>query len=470
MYLVLLLLFTTLAIILLFVNRTTEDEVTAPAPAPAPGPAPRPSWITAAAPQQEQPSRVGYENKHEPPPTLKPPAILERLDLTPEEYNTFVHDYNNFHTAQLAHGDSTELIKSTVKQIQANVDKEAVYCVARNFARGLAVTKEVLPGLIRMSMFIAMHRKYVPVSSDKKLLDIRLDINRVITTEFRTTRLSSFAANKIRLYTLGILTRIECKLDEQTYKKLISHLVLGYGSITKLYTIDNAITDAINTLNNGCTPESGNELIQSGFISYNNKSEQWIPTLKTKLYSYHIATANTMTKHELDLISSKIRSLNKKKACAVNPDYIDYIQYNPDEQAWEPTSAFKQLASTEFVEHGDRIYGALYELRGCVEPRDHSDLVDEGYIEYISDLKMWVVTDKIIKTPDVILDKLVVNDNDLYNDIVAFIKQESTQNRPVCAHSVFLNIQSFIHGLYGKLSTDDYNTMIANITRAFSML
>ena len=252
---------------------------------------------------------------------------------------------------------------------------------------------------------------------------------------------------------LESLTRIECQLDEQTYKKLISHLVLGYGSITKLYTIDNAITDAINTLNNGCTLESGNELIQSGFISYNNKFEQWIPTLKTKLYSYHIATSNIMTKHELDIISSKIRSLNRKKAHAVNPDYIDYIQYNPDKQAWEPTSAFKHLASTEFVEYGDRIHGALCGIgAGCVKLRHHYDLVDEGYIEYISDLKIWVLTDKIVKDPEVILDKLVINDNDLYNDIVAFIKQESAENQPVCAQSVFLNIQSFIHGLYGKLS------------------
>jgi len=430
--------------------------------------APQISWIDAAPHPQQQDQLQEYEYKPK-PPSVKLPAVLDKLELTPEEYNTFVHDYNKFYMANLARGDSTELIKSTVKQIQANVDKEAVYCVASKLARGLVVTKKVLPGLIRMSMYIVMNRKYVPNPSNKKVLDMRFDINQVIKTEFRTTRLSSFAANRIRLYALGILTRIECELDEQMYKKLISHLVLGYGVITKLYTIDNAITDAINTLNNGCTLDS-NELIQSGFISYNNKLEQWIPTLKTKLYSYYIATANTMTKHELDLITYKIRSLNRKGAHAVNPDYIDYIQYNPDTHLWEPTNAFKQLASTEFVEYADRIHGALCELRGCNKPRHHSDLVDEGYIEYISDLKVWMLTDKIVKDPDVILDKLVIHDNDLYNDIVAFIKQESTEHQPVCAHSVFLNIQSFIHGLYGKLAKDDYNTMIANITRVFFML
>ena len=346
---------------------------------------------------------------------ITPPSIINKLDLSPEEYTEFLKDYEKLKEGNLPRGDSSDLIQSVVVQIPDNIDKEAVYIVMMKYIGNRKINKDMLPSLMHIASYIVMNRKVISDPNKKTILDKRLDINKMIKSEFRNVRLSSKYAHRIRKFALDFINKTQCVLTKYNYNDVILFLVRGYGVITRLYTMDDAINDAIVKLNTDCSAKPDDELIQYGLIALDG--ENWVPTLKAKLYSY--------------------------KHCD-----------NP------------------FIESNDRITNALKELCGCKEPKHHQDLFDNGYIEYTN--QGWKITDKVddIENDLIHFEDLNINDNDLYNDILSCIKSNNFSNcdDELYAQNVFMDLKSFLCGLTGKLSKDDYNTMIVNISRAFSIL
>lgn len=348
---------------------------------------------------------------------VQPPSIMDKLDLNSEEYTKFLNAHSTLEQTIWEHDincENTDLITRVVTQIPCDIDKEVVYAVMMRYIGKRKITKNVLPQLIYIATCIVMNRKVVSDIKHKKILDKRFDINSAIKTEFRNVRLVSKEAHKIRQAIINFLNKIDCVLTNEIYNELIKLLVRGYGVITRLYTIDDSINDACINLNNGYCQD--NELIQYGFI-VKNDNNIWVPSLKAKLYSY-IKTNNN----------------------------------NP------------------FIEKRDRLSTAIKELRGCKHPKHHADLHKEGYIEY-SPKFGWQLTNKKINLDNIQhMEILNINDNDLYNDILARIKNMCNDNYELYAQNIYQDIKNFIKDLYGNLSLNDYQILIANICKAFSIL
>lgn len=321
------------------------------------------------------------------------PKIMDKLDLTPDEKNQFLKDYEKFKSSDSKKGDSNELIKNIIIQMTSDVDKEALFQVMCKLTRGKHVQKTSVPPLVRMATLIITKRKPVSNPQKKNELDKRMDINKAIKDEFRNVRLSSLEAHVLRKCILDFLNKTECVLSRESYKVILKYLVRGYGVITKLQTVDNILaSDDIDA----CQLD---ELKQYGFVEFDLESGKWIPTIKAKLY--------TALRYD------------------VKGDFIEY----PDDLA-------------EIV---------------C-------DLEKAGYITYSLDgIKL---TDKCVDI------KTAIDLNDLYNDVASFIKSSNTScsDHELYTQNVFLDLKSFSKKLYGTLSKDDYNTMIVNIAKAFTML
>jgi hypothetical protein len=348
---------------------------------------------------------------------IAPPKIMDKLDLTLDEKNQFLKDFEKFKSSNSPKGNSMELIKNIVIQMTSDVDKEALYQVMCKLTRGVRVQKTSIPPLVRMATLIITKRKPVSNPQKKNELDKRMDINKAIKDEFRNVRLSSLEAHILRKCILDFLNKTECVLSRESYKVIIKYLVRGYGVITKLQTVDNILaSDDIDACQLDELKQYGfveqnrfdqkpgfveqNRFDQKpGFVEFDLESAKWIPTIKAKLY--------TALRYD------------------VKGDFIEY----PDDLA-------------EIV---------------C-------DLEKAGYISYSLDGIQ--LTDKCVDI------KTAIDLNNLYNDVASFIKSSNTScsDYELYTQNVFLDLKSFSKKLYGTLSKNDYNTMIVNIAKAFTML
>jgi len=322
---------------------------------------------------------------------ITPPKIIDKLDLTLDERNQFLKDFEMYKLSDKPKGDSTDLIKNIVIQMTNDVDKEALYQVMCNLARGKKIDKKSIPPLVRMATFIITKRKIVTNPQKKNELDKRMDINKAIKDEFRNVRLSSLEAHILRKCILSFLNKTDCVLSRESYKHILKCLVRGYGVITKLQTVDNLLSDS-----DECQMD---ELKQYGFIEFDLESGKWIPSIKAKLYT-----------------------------------------------------ALRYDVAGDFIEYPDNLAEIVCELERS------------GYITYSLDgLQM---TDKCVDI------KTAIDPNNLYNDVLSFIKSTNIDcsNYELYAQNIFLDLTSFGKKLYGTLSKDDYNTMIVNISKAFTML
>jgi hypothetical protein len=275
--------------------------------------------------------------------------------------------------------------------MSADVDKEALYMVMTQFARGKKLSSASIPPLVRIATFIISNRKSVSNPTKKNELDKRFDINKAIKDEFRNVRLSSLEAHILRNCVLKFLSKTECVLSRESYKAILKYLIRGYGVITKLQTVDNILgSNNIDT----CQLD---ELKLYGFVEYDKKTQSWVPSVKAKLYT-----------------------------------------------------ALRYDVKGDFIEYPDDLVEIVCELE------------KDGYITYSLDGLQ--LTDKCVDI------KTAIDLSNLYNDIMTFIKSTNTSCTELYTQNVFLDLKSFSKKLYGTLSKDDYNTMIVNISKAFTML
>lgn len=323
---------------------------------------------------------------------ITPPTILKKLNLTTEEYSQFLKDYESFTNSTFTKGNSSSLLKNIITQMSIDIDKEGLYIVMSQYTRGKKIQTTNIPQLIRIAICIISKRKLVTIFEKKNELDKRFDINNTIKEEFRNLRLSSLDAHIIRNCTLDFLNKTQCVLDINSYNKILKYLVRGYGIITKSQTID----DIIHLSTDECQLK---ELKQYGFIEFDQNIKQWIPSIKTKLYTV--------------------------------------LRYN---------------IPGDFIEYPTNLPEILHELE------------KDGYIKY--SLNGIEFTDKCIDI------KTNPDYDDLYNDIVTFVKSTniSCDDYDLYVQNIFLDLHSFLKKICGNLSKDDYNTLIVNISTAFTML
>lgn len=137
-----------------------------------------------------------------------------------------------------------------------------------------------------------------------------------------------------------------------------------------------------------------------------------------------------------------------------------FIEFNKDTQTWVPSIKAKLYTALRYDVAGDFIE--------C--PDNLAEIVCElekgGYISFSADGIQ--LTDKCVDI------KAVINLNDLYNDITSFMKTSNVDcvDYDLYTQNIFLDLKSFSKNLGGggTLSRDDYNTMIVNISKAFTML
>lgn len=135
-----------------------------------------------------------------------------------------------------------------------------------------------------------------------------------------------------------------------------------------------------------------------------------------------------------------------------------FIEFDLESGKWVPSikaklyTALRYDVAGDFIEYPDNLAEIVCELE------------KSGYITYSLDgLQM---TDKCVDI------KTVIEPNNLYNDVLSFIKSTNIDcsDYELYTQNVFLDLTSFGKKLYGTLSKDDYNTMIVNISKAFTML
>ena len=401
------------------------------------------------------------------------PEILDKLDLTTEDRTEFINEYIKIQQVipkLESGGDSSILLKQKLRHNYQNIDKQAVYTqslkLIGNKKIDIDIDFDLTNSIIILAIFIVMHRKYVPIPTEKNLLDIRLDINHTIQKEFRCIKLFSKEASQIRLGVSNFLSRIDCILDENVYNTVITCLVRGYGIVTKLHTLDAAINDFLTDINKGIKVDS-NEFIQYGLVKYNCDLQKWIPTLKAKLYSFYLENLGILSPHDIHAIEDKLQQLDEN-SIGIEAKFTEYIQYNSDTHSWETTNKYKYLINTDFIESNNRIQQAITRLK-TIEPGDEQDLVDEGYIVYDGNVKKWILTDKIYtinyESCIVKLEKCNIDDDVLYKDVVYFLQQFGYKYfKP---DNIYLDLSTFIKTLHGKIEQDDYRTMIANVSKAY---
>lgn len=135
-----------------------------------------------------------------------------------------------------------------------------------------------------------------------------------------------------------------------------------------------------------------------------------------------------------------------------------FIEFDLESGKWVPSikaklyTALRYDVAGDFIEYPDNLAEIVCELE------------KSGYITYSLDgLQM---TDKCVDI------KTAIDPNNLYNDVLSFIKSTNIDcsDYELYTQNVFLDLMSFGKKLYGTLSKDDYNTMIVNISKAFTML
>lgn len=362
-----------------------------------------------------------FESTPEPAILIRP-DILDKLDLTPDKISDFIENYTKVKhiTTTLQPGDSCHVVQQVLSTVNQNVDKQAIYHLVMKMTKGKLINTDLAKTFIRLAIPIVMNRKYVSSqNTDKTKLDTNLDVNHVIQKEFRCLSLSSREAEQIRQAVFSFLGRLTCGLNDKLYDTVITLLVRGYGVfVTNLRTLDMAIDEYLTKANKEGGCGEGGDLVEYGLVKYNEESEKCEPTLKAKLYSHHLEHLG--------------------RGCS-----------------WD--------------EPKNRITKAIKELGKKTEVGSHIDLVDGGYIEYD---EKWVMTPKIYTIdfePSIVnLGKCNIDDNTLYNDVEYFLKQSGYENYP--PEYIYKDLSTFIKKCHGKMNQDDYKTMIANVSKAFTSL